>query len=91
MVQRGENWGWKRVSGLRVRILEKGKNLPHQSFNWFNSAFIVCGQFPPRNGLKLEFVLFEAERDNDAGGILNPEDLWLSQFQKRQILFLGHS
>ena len=29
---------------------------------WFNFAFIVCSQFPPRNGLKLEFVLFEAEK-----------------------------
>ena len=34
---------------------------------------MVCIQFPPRNSLKLEFVLFEAERDNDAEGISAPE------------------
>ena len=33
---------------------------------------MVCGQFPPKNGLKLEIVLFESEWDNDAGGISNP-------------------
>ena len=33
---------------------------------------MVGGQFPPRNDLKLEFVLFEAERDNDAEGISAP-------------------
>ena len=48
------------------------KILLYQFFNWFNFAFMVCSQFPPRNGLKLEFVLFEAERDNDAEGISAP-------------------
>ena len=48
------------------------KILLYQFFYWFNFAFMVCGQFSPRNSLKLKFVLFEAERDIDAGGILNP-------------------
>ena len=47
------------------------KILLYQFFNWFNFAFMVCSQFPPRNGLKLEFVLFEAERDNNAEGTSN--------------------
>ena len=64
--------------------------LLYQFFNWFNFAFMVCSQFPTRNGLKLEFVLFKAEPDNDTGGISNPTELWLSQLQKGQILFLGH-
>ena len=39
---------------------------------WFNFAFMVCGQFPPTNGLKLEIVLFEPEWDNDFEGISKP-------------------
>ena len=85
MAQRGENWGWIKVSGQRVRILENGKKFVISVFNWFNFALMACSQFPSRNVLKLEFVLFEAERDNDAEGIS-----WLSQLQKGQILFLGH-
>ena len=54
---------------------------------------MVYGQFPPINGLKVEFVPFEAKRDNDAGGIslepLTSRD-FLS-FKKGQSLFLGHT
>ena len=39
-------------------------------FYWFNFAFMVFGQFSPRSGFKLEFVLCKAEPDQDAGGIL---------------------
>ena len=37
------------------------KILLYQFFNWFNFAFMVCGWFPLRSGLKIEFVLLETE------------------------------
>jgi len=36
--------------------------LLYQFFNWFNFAFMVFGWFPLGSGLKVEFVLFEAEK-----------------------------
>ena len=44
---------------------------------------MVCSQFPPRNGLKLEFVFFEAERDNDAVGISAPRRVVTFSASKR--------
>ena len=61
-----------RTFNLQEKIWKTEQKLLHQFFNGFNFALMICGQFPPRNGLKLEFVLFEAERDNDAEGISAP-------------------
>ena len=36
--------------------------LLYQFFDWFNFAFMICCLFPLRSGLKIEFVLFEAEK-----------------------------
>ena len=45
-----------------MRSLENGKKLLYQFLNWFNFASMVCGWFPLRSGLKIEFVPFEAEK-----------------------------
>ena len=47
-----------------------GKRKEFLSINAFNFALVVGSQFHTRNGLIFTFVLFEAERDHDAGGIL---------------------
>ena len=38
----------------------------YQFFNWTNFVFMVCGQFPPRSGLKLEFVLLRLRKSQSA-------------------------
>ena len=44
------------------KFRKKEEILLYQFFNWFNFAFMVCAWFAPRSGLKVEFVLFEAEK-----------------------------
>ena len=62
MSQRGENWGWKRWVVKEWEFWKTEKILLYQFFNWFNFAFMVCGWFPLRSGLKIEFVLFKTEK-----------------------------
>ena len=87
-----KNWygpkGWK----LRLKKGEwsKSENFGKRNkfcyvsfFNWFNFALMVCGQFPLRSGLKIDFVLFEAEKVTTRQGFEIPPALLSRSASKR--------
>ena len=82
------NWGQGRGHGSKLRIWPNKKKIKYQSFTLRKSAFMIYGQFPLRNGLKLRFVFLKIwESHASTGSCHSCRIVTFSDFEKDEPQF----